>query len=171
MSDIVWGYGYEVPKHQGVCLWVYADCSARPPLDDVFELVALKLAKGDHEFTPRFAKVFQSVVVIGYERAESPEVELHEAYNRMWAKCPDLWERIQLRGHPMTLWAVDREDRAFFGVIQPARNRDFIQVFGADCLKYPGTPLYHQDDTEWALITAPIHPTTLAQARVIRAQA
>jgi hypothetical protein len=170
-ADVVWGYGYPTAG-QGICLWVYADCSARPPLDDVFELVAQKLWKAEHEFVPRFAEVHHSVVVFGYERSESPEEELHKAYNRMWARHPELWEKVYLRGQPMSLWALDREDRPFFGVIQPARpwKCESFRVFAADCREVPENPYVSGDPVAWARVTSAIHPTTLAQAREARAR-
>jgi hypothetical protein len=167
MTDPVWGYGYPIGT-DGCCLWIYADCMGRPPLDDVFELVARKLWKGDREYTQRFARVYQSVVLFGYERSESPEEELHNAYNRMWAKHPELWERIQLRGFPMTFWALDSADRAFFGIIQPARDRAFLQCFSVDFRETPMYAQYAAEDPVWGMVTAPIHPMILLQARQVR---
>ncbi|MEZ6139672.1 MAG: hypothetical protein R3B84_03790 [Zavarzinella sp.] len=167
MQEVVWGFGYPIGD-DGQALWVYADFDATIPIDELFELVAEKLRKGIQIFAADKAKIFQSVVLFGFERNDNPENELHLAYNRMWAKHPDLWEQIQLRGFPMTFWAVDRADRAFFGIIQPAKGHEFLQVFCLDFRQSELYPHYEPGDPEWGMVSAPIHPETLKRARELR---
>jgi hypothetical protein len=107
-----------------VCL-ACIDLATRPPVDEVFEQVAAAIGAVEREEagTPG-ARIAYTVLVFGYEYLEAPLEDIHAAYNRMWARHPDLWETIQRRDLPVSLWMADEAGTPYFGIIQPALGLD-----------------------------------------------
>jgi hypothetical protein len=171
-ANSVWGYGVPFAPEQGVgaYLWIYADFSHRPPLDAVFEQVAGKLDSANRNLAPKYGnRIIHGLVALGYERADAPEAELHEAYNRMWERHPDLWARIQDRGAPMVFWAVDGAGRPFFAIIQPSMLGEFEQFLGPDARESEMYQRYAASESGlWQSVILPVEPAILDDARAKR---
>jgi hypothetical protein len=101
------------------------DLATRPPVDDVFEQVAAHVRSTERDQGGEPGKrIAYTVLIFGYEYLEAPLEDIHATYNRMWARHPDLWEAIQKRDLPATLWMVDVAGTPYFGIIQPALGFD-----------------------------------------------
>jgi hypothetical protein len=108
-----------------VCL-ACIDLITRPPVDEVFEQYAkaIRAVEQEHGGDPG-RRIAYSVLVFGYEYTEAPLEDIHAAYNRMWARHPDLWETLQMRDLPVSLWMADEAGKPYFAIIQPALGFDF----------------------------------------------
>lgn len=155
----------ESPRPEGTFLFLVAsiDLITRPPVGAILDEVAARLLRSDRVGTAVYGdRMVNSIVVLGYEAHGAPLAALHAAYNGMWERHPDLWERIQRRTFPMTFWLVDGERKPFHGIIQPAMHAAFELWAASDVRETDAFRRYLQgDDFRWQAALDPILPDAL----------
>jgi hypothetical protein len=117
--------GIDLPDGPMLVCLACIDLATRPSVDDVFEQVAagIRTVEREKAGTPA-VRIAYSLIIFGYEYLAAPLEDIHAAYNRMWARHPDLWEAIQMRDLPVCLWMADEAGTPYFGIIQPALDFD-----------------------------------------------
>ena len=157
-GPIVWQGSFTWQVERYMLVMACADLTRCASLDESFDEVACYLRRGESEFASEYGdKLMSAVVVFGTDAHVQQLEALHASYNRMWQRNPELWERIEARGCPTTLWLIDLNLSPRYGIIQPAMEGAFEVLSAPDLRQTLRYDCYNRSaDPVWRIAVIPI---------------
>jgi hypothetical protein len=155
------------PTGHWVGLYYYARWPGDHALDAAFDAIAddipPRLARASAAFGRR---IVWSIAVLGCppNGLLHPRQAIRDAYDRMWARHPGLWEAMAERSTPLlAFWLVDVGLRPSFGQVYRSGD-DAILLLNADVRNSEMYNLLHGQGTEVSLVIHAVNPELLAAA-------